>query len=504
MADRALAGKRLVELDDLGAGDAERHSDAALLEDADDRIGGRLRGGHVHVGRARLGRHERSADGRVIDREASASPSPTDRPPLESSARGWLCASRSLVTSAGQKGSGRRGMAGAVDLVVVGGGITGTSAALHAARRGLSVQLFERAAIAAVQSGHSAGMIGTHRGSRIKVELSVEAMPIWSRFGETFGTDAAVFSQTGRLYLYGPELEASARAAMALQTEFGRAVRIVNRRELAEIEPRLDPGDATLIVWEPDAGIVDPPAATRAVAAAARRAGAEIREGVAVFAIETVDGRVAGVRTAEGRVDCGAVLVATSAWAPVLLRPLGVEVPIDPRPAPALYLRRAGGDGSPHRTVSDLVGTGYARDIGSGISMVGGEPESDVGLADADMNVEAASWATVQRLKAHFGRLFPAYRNSVVLGANTGLYDVTPDGHPVVDRVPGAEGAWVIAGFSGDGFKYGPVLGRLLAEWLVDGAPSIDLRALRLARFAEGDLIPPEFPGVAFEGTSRR
>jgi sarcosine oxidase subunit beta len=387
------------------------------------------------------------------------------------------------------------------DAVVIGGGITGTNVALQLAQRGLEVSLLERSTIAAVQSGHSAAMIGTHRGSRIKVQLAAQALPIWHDFATVYGVAESPFRRTGRVYLYGPDLEHAAQRARSLQRTFGCETDVVDSERLRDIDPQLDGSGASLIVYEPGGGVVDPAVGTRACADAARRAGARITEHTAVQAIRVSRGRVVGVETSGGPVACSRVVVATSAWTPRLLRGLGLAVPIEPRPAPALYLRRTGGEARPHVTVSDLVQVVYARDVGSGISMVGGEPESADPI-DPDDNIEAASWDTVQRLKGMFGRLFPTHRDSVVLGGNRGLYDVTPDGHPIVDHASGIDGLFVVAGFSGDGYKYAPVLGQLLAEWVVDGRPSIDLRALRLSRFVERDLNPTEFPEVGIEGRS--
>ena len=97
----------------------------------------------------------------------------------------------------------------------------------------------------------------------------------------------------------------------------------------------------------------------------------------------------------------------------------------------------------------------------------------------------------------HLRARFPAMRRSVFRGGYSGLYDMSPDLHPIVDRVPGAEGLFVTCGYSGDGFKYGPIVGQLLAEWALDGRPSMDVSELSLDRFEKGRLITGAFKYAA-------
>ncbi len=124
-------------------------------------------------------------------------------------------------------------------------------------------------------------------------------------------------------------------------------------------------------------------------------------------------------------------------------------------------------------------------------------PLQEETVPDADNYPETADWSAVQTFRERAHHRFPVMRRSVFRGGYSGLYDMTPDLHPVVDRVPGADGLFVTCGYSGDGYKYGPVVGQLLAEWAIDGRPSIDISMLSLERFDKGALVSGRFKYIA-------
>jgi sarcosine oxidase subunit beta len=125
------------------------------------------------------------------------------------------------------------------------------------------------------------------------------------------------------------------------------------------------------------------------------------------------------------------------------------------------------------------------------------DPLQEQVVPDPDDYPETADWDVIRAHREHLWARFPLMRHAVFRGGYSGLYDMSPDLHPVVDQVPGVRGLFVTCGYSGDGFKHGPIVGQLLAEWAIDGRPSLDISELRLDRFASDNLITGAFKYAA-------
>jgi sarcosine oxidase, subunit beta len=385
------------------------------------------------------------------------------------------------------------------DAVVIGGGIHGTNIAFHLARRGLKrVILLEKTAIAAGASGKTGGLIGSHFGTEIKVRLALAAMPSWLNFGEIYETKVPAFDRCGRVWLVPPSDVAAMRGIVELQRAHGSEARVIDGAELRQLVPQIDLAQVGGITYEPNAGIGDALGATSLVAAAAQRAGADVRVRVAARAIQTAGGRVTGVETQSGSISAPLVFNAANVWAPRLLEPIGVFLPIQPARAQIGLFRRPAGYGPRPPAIADFVQANYYRDHPGDITFVGGmDPLQEQHVPDPDDYPETADWDVIRVHREHLWARFPAMRRAVFRGGYSGLYDMSPDLHPVVDEVPGASGLFVTCGYSGDGFKYGPIVGQLLAEWAVDGRPSMDIGELSLDRFAKGKLITGRFKYAA-------
>ncbi|HLZ07787.1 MAG TPA: FAD-binding oxidoreductase, partial [Chloroflexota bacterium] len=381
------------------------------------------------------------------------------------------------------------------DAVVVGGGIHGTNIAFHLARRGLKkIILLEKTAIGAGASGKTGGLIGSHFGTEVKVRLAMAAMPSWLQFGEIYETKVPAYDRCGRVWLVPPSDVDAMRGIVQLQRAHGSEAREIQLDEVRELVPQIDLAGVGGIAYEPNAGVGDALGATSLVAAAAQRAGADIRVGVAALAIQTAGGRVIGVETQSGRIAAPLVFNAANVWAPTLLRPLGVSLPIQAARAQIGLFRRPSDYGRRPPAIADFVQANYYRDHPGDITFVGGmDPLQEGHVPDPDDYPETADWDIIREHRRHLWLRLPAMRRSVFRGGYSGLYDMSPDLHPIVDEVPGATGLFVTCGYSGDGFKYGPIVGRLLAEWALDGRPSMDIGELGLDRFARGKLITGQY-----------
>ena len=386
-------------------------------------------------------------------------------------------------------------MAETADAIVIGGGIHGVNIAFHLARRGLKrVILLEKTAIAAGASGKTGGLIGSHFGTDIKVRLAVKAMTSWLHFGEVYGLTDQHYDRCGRIWLVPPEDLDAMRGIVEMQRALGADARVLSGEELRELTPQISLDGVAGIAYEPDAGVVDGVGATSAVAEAARQAGAKVRVGVAARAISVAGGRVRGVETDTGAISAPFVFIAANVWAPQLLEPLGVKVPVVPARAQIGLFRRPSDYGPRPPGIADFVQANYVRDHAGGLMFVGGmDPLKEERIPDPDSYPETAEWSVIQSYRDHVWHRFPVMRRAVFRGGYSGLYDMSPDLHPVIDRVPGVDGLFVTCGYSGDGFKYAPAVGQLLAEWALDGQPSVDISMLGLDRFEEGHLISGRF-----------
>jgi sarcosine oxidase, subunit beta len=381
------------------------------------------------------------------------------------------------------------------DAVVIGGGINGTNIAFFLAKKGLrKVILIEKTAIAAAASGKTGGLISSHFSTELKVRLGLDAMQTWKHFGEVYQTDARPYHQQGRVWLV-PEVDLdSMHGIIGMQQEFGANARALSKEDFRELAPNVSVEGVAGIAYEEDGGYAEGFGATSAVAQAAVRQGAIVRVGEAVREITVAGGKVSGVRTESDEISSRLVFNAANVWAPRLLEPLGVKLPIEPARAQIGLWRRPTDFGPPTVVVADFVQANYMRDYPSDMLFVGGmDPLLEEHIPNPDDYEETATWQVIKSHRDHMWNRFPIMKRATFRGGYSGLYDMSPDLHPILDRVPGADGLFVACGFSGDGFKYGPVVGRLFAEWALDGRPSMDISALSLDRFERGKLISGTF-----------
>ena len=377
-----------------------------------------------------------------------------------------------------------------VDVAVVGGGIMGASIARELARRGAGrVVLFERGTIAAGASGKTGALLRRHYSNRPEAVLAQRGWQVYANWPEAVGGEP-VHTATGLVVTVdtGPAFPRNAerlRRNVAMQNALGIPSRVVTAAELRDLQPFADWDDVEVAAYEPDSGYVDAVAATRGMALAARRAGAEVREGTAVLGIVLDGDRVAGVRTAEGVVPAGRVVVAAGPWTNRVLAGSGVTLPLEALRVQVAILHRPLDLEPPHFVYLDTATGVFTRPWAPGRTMVG--------VAGGDQHDPVDPDAYDERPDPDYGRLateaiarrVPRMRGAAYLTGQVGLYDMSPDAHPMLGAV-GPEGLLVAAGFSGAGFKKGPAVGEAMAGLLLDGGVDwVDLAPFRPGRFAD-------------------
>ena len=382
------------------------------------------------------------------------------------------------------------------DVVVIGGGVNGTSIAMHLARMGAGkVLLLEKGHLAGGATGRSGAMIREHYQHPVLVKMAMEASEIFHNFADAFGGDAR-FTETGRVLLFGEEDAASVRANVQMNRDLGVNIHTITPAEVSEIVPQVCTDGVAVGIYEPNSGHADPMATTYAYAEQARNRGAEIVTGCAVTGVRVAGGRVVGVETEDGPISTAAVVVATGPWANQLAAPLGETLPITPLRVQMVHLRRPPSLESLTAIVIDFITGAYLR-VNSGFkTLVGGQALEDLneivnpdafGL-NADHDTIMGFWDRAKLRIPHFGAATP-------LGGYGSLYDITPDANPILDKSGAVEGLYWAVGFSGHGFKLSPVVGRMVAELVLHGdSKRHSIGAFRASRFADGDLLDPEHP----------
>lgn len=420
------------------------------------------------------------------------------------------------------------------EVVIVGGGIVGCATAYSLARRGVRVVLVERGGIGGEQSGRNWGFVRQQGRDSAEVPLMMESNRIWCGLERELEADLE-WVQGGNLALAADEARlALFEGWLKVAREFGLDTRVLSGREVARLIPGMQRSWAGGLYTASD-GHAEPAKATEAFRRAAVRHGAWVYPGCPAEAVETQNGEVSGVVTEQGPVRTTRVVCAAGAWSARLARRLGLSLPqrlvraTVARTTPAPLLTPIGVWGP---TVAFRQRRDGSFNIAAG------------GVTDYDLTVDAFRhlrlffpnyWKNRKLFHFHLGRPFlrdlmrlvpgsrarrrpfaydpreepqpnptkvrrsleellalcPSLRGLSIERAWAGSIDVTPDALPVLGEAPAPRGFIFATGFSGHGFAMGPIVGRLIAELIVDGKPSLDISAFHFTRFREGALAPP-------------
>jgi glycine/D-amino acid oxidase-like deaminating enzyme len=377
--------------------------------------------------------------------------------------------------------------------IVVGGGIMGVSAAYHLAAAGVrEVLLVEREpGLGLGSTGRCAGGFRVQFSSEVNVRLSLESARMIRSFSETHGLPLDVHLD-GYLFLCRDERSwRSYQAAAAMQRRLGGRVELLDAAGCEALIPGLAVDDVVGATFGPDDGIADPSGLTNGYATLARRLGVTIRTGVPVssIAVSADGGRVLGVDTPEGRLEAPLVVLTAGVWSRVLAGGVGLDLPIEPYPRQLVQTTDFPGRPERRTLVIDTASMTFFHREGvgilTGVPPAGERPTFDTSPSDRFVAEELLPAAV---------RLLPAVESAGLATSWVGLYEMTPDHHPLVGAVAGIDGLLVAAGFSGHGFQHGPITGRLLAEIATTGrATTVAIDELRVERFAEGRPIEESF-----------
>ena len=415
------------------------------------------------------------------------------------------------------------------DVVIIGGGIIGTSAALFLAQRGVSTVLCEKGHIAGEQSSRNWGWCRKMARDPRELPLIIESLRLWERMNGTVEAETG-FRTCGIMYL-GETREDLGRMATWLEhaREYQLDTRLIDGAEVGRLLPGLAKRWAGAL-YTPSDGKAEPQMAAPAIAEGARRRGATIVQGCAVRGVETAAGRIAGVITEKGRIACQSVVLAGGAWSRLFCGNLGIDLP--QLKVLASVMRTEPLEGGPEISATgDLFGYRKRMDGGYTVATLGVRtidlvPDSfrllpeylpsirlhwkklrfRVGRRFVEDWHTPRRWAldapspfekvrvldpeadpfVLDRARASIGESFPAFKNVAVAESWGGMIDVMPDAIPVISAIDTLPGFFIATGFSGHGFGIGPGAGRLMADMVTGAPPIVDPAPFRLSRFADG------------------
>jgi sarcosine oxidase subunit beta len=389
--------------------------------------------------------------------------------------------------------AGSEGFPRQAGAVVIGGGIVGVSTAYHLAAAGVrDVLLLEReAGLGLGSTGKCAGGFRHQFSSEVNVRLSLASARMIRDFSDEHGLPLDVHVD-GYLFLCRDEATLDRyRAAAAMQRSLGARVELLDPAACTSLIPGLAVDEVAGATFGPDDGIADPSGLVSGYATIARRAGAVIRTGVAVTGVRVSadGGRVVGVSTDRGDVDAPLVVLAAGVWSPELARSVGVDLPVEPHARQLVQTTDFPGRPDRRTLVIDTASMAFFHREGNGVLM-GVPPAAD----EPTFALRPDDRFVADELLPALIRLLPSIEEASLATSWVGLYEMTPDHHPVIGPVRDIDGLLVATGFSGHGFQHAPVTGKLLAEIATTGAATtIDIHALRPERFAEGEPIVEAF-----------
>lgn len=374
-------------------------------------------------------------------------------------------------------------------VVIIGSGIAGSSIAYHLTRLGWrDVVVLEQGALISGTTSHAPGLVGQLRSS---VSLTKMLMYSVELYKELRVDGQAGYFGVGSLRLASsPERLEELKRQEGFARGVGLAAELLTPGEAREMFPLMSLDGVTGALYLPDDGTARAPILAEALANAARESGATFYPHTRVIGIDVYNGRVQAVETSRGRVQCEVVVAATGIWSPRIGRLAGVSIPLIPMQHQYVLTdtlpELAAGARVPNlRDPDKLV---YYRQEGQGL-ILGGYERNPIAF-DVDAIPDNAN-PTVHGYDAErFASLLaggiervPALQGSELLRRVNGLESFTPDGEFILGEAPEVRGFWAACGFCAHGVSGSGGVGKVMAEWIVQGEPELDLWHMDIRRF---------------------
>jgi sarcosine oxidase subunit beta len=374
-------------------------------------------------------------------------------------------------------------------VVIIGGGIVGSSIAYHLTAAGCKdVLVIEReTAQGKGSTGKSMGGVRAQFSTPVNIQMSLYSIPFYAGFDERLGHPCDYRPQ-GYLFCATSERHlAYLRANFEKQVAMGlKDVRLITADEIRGMFPQLRGDDIVGGSFCSTDGFVDPYSAMVGFMTWAADHGAKLWKNAVVTGIQRDAQGVAGVETTKGTISTRKVVNAAGAWAAGIAKMVGVDLPVEP--LRRMLVPTEPFDQFPHTApmIIDMSNGFHFRPEGLGFLLAWNDPEETPGYK-TDFEP-----AFIEKILTRAADRVPMFENLAVnpKRAWAGLYEMTPDHHPILGPAPGVPGFFLANGFSGHGVMHAPATGRILSDLILSGKTAlIDASLLDLARFAEGRTI---------------
>jgi 4-methylaminobutanoate oxidase (formaldehyde-forming) len=381
----------------------------------------------------------------------------------------------------------------AARIVVIGGGVGGVSVAYHLAELGeRDVVVLERAELTSGSTFHSAGLVGQLRADPTLTRMNMYSVDLYRRLQQ--GDTPVGWTESGGIKLASSvERLAEIRRQISWAKTYGLPLHEISPVEVAERFPLVDLDGVVGAAYLDSDGYLDPSQLCYALAAAARARGVRIHQRTRVLGIDVAGGRVVGVRTDRGDVGCEIVVNCAGMYAAEIGRLAGVRIPVVPMSHQYVvtepFRQRTG---TPLPTLRDPDLLVYFREEVDGLVMGGYERDPapwrttarsyDAIPADFNGKLLAADWPRFEEIVANAQRRVPALADVGVRRMINGPEAFTPDNEFCLGETA-VGGLFVAAGFCAHGIAGAGGIGKVMAEWIVAGEPSMDVAHMDVARF---------------------
>jgi len=375
-------------------------------------------------------------------------------------------------------------------VVIVGGGVMGCSVAYHLAKRGWrDVVLLEQGRLSCGTTWHAAGLVGQLRAHQNMTRLVQYSADLYSRLEAETG-QATGWKQCGSvLVARTAERHALFKRIASAATAQGVACELISIKEAADHYPIMRTDDLVGALWLPLDGKVNPADITQALAKGARMDGVKIFEQTRVTAIHSRSGAISGVATSRGDIKADIVVNCAGQWAKQVGRMCGVAVPLHSAEHMYIVTGRIDGVHPDLPVLRDPDGYIYVKEEVGGLLMGGFEPQAKPWAMDGipenfEFGILPDDWDQFEILMQNALIRLPALETADIKTFMNGPESFTPDNNFIMGEAPELKNFFVGAGFNSIGIASGGGAGRALAEWIVEGEPTLDLWPVDIRRFA--------------------
>jgi sarcosine oxidase subunit beta len=378
------------------------------------------------------------------------------------------------------------------DVIIIGGGIHGSSLAYHLAFHGFKPLILEKQFIASGATGRSSGLVRMHYDLEIESRLAWISYQYFKHWPEMVGGESG-FTRTGFMQFVQPDAIGKLQANIKMQKEIGIPTLLIDGEDVGRLAPYFHRDDIQLAAYEPESGYADPSGCAQAFIDRARENGAGLVQNCEVLDLLLDGDRIQGVETSGGKYFAPVVVNAAGTWAGKIGELAGLNLPVDSWQHDTMFVRRPAALSWEHPTVIDFPNSMYFRPETGGLTLVGLEDDNPIGVSP-DSDTERSQPGFIERAIERICRRIPGMDQGSLHSSHGGFDGITPDQRAILGPA-GPDGFYLDCGFSGTGFKIAPAVGACMAELIINGkAETADVSPLSFSRFESGNLLKGDEP----------